>query len=173
VSSPGYLPEQLKVSTEMIQRIDPAHSFEALERRPAEFVVELYDEPRFAVELVVPNGYRGLIKAEVVVQDDVAAPPGQRCFSFEVSNANTALVKGPKILGRIYPSDYRARYADGTPLTGDMTLVKVGFRWLRGEGKEQYFVVGTQADYDLYRRTIPAEEPPVEQHASAHRRNAR
>jgi hypothetical protein len=172
-SSHGYLAEELNVSSAMIEHIDPAHPFEAVERRRAEFVVELYAEPRFTVELVVPNGYRGLIKAEVQVQNDVAAPPGQRCFAYEVSDANTVLVKGPKVIGRIYPSDYKARYTDGTPLSGDMTLMKVGFRWLRGEGKEQYFVIGTQADYDLYRRTISAEEAPGERHVSASRRKAR
>ena len=63
------------------------------------------------------------------------------------------------MLRRVYPSDYHARYADGTPLTGEMTLLKAGFRWLRGNGKEQYFFVGTQSEYDMERRFAPEEQP--------------
>jgi hypothetical protein len=102
--------------------------------------------------------YRGVIKAEVEMQDNVAAPPGQRCFRYEVVDG-LVRNKGPAVLRRIYPSDYRARYADGTPLTGEMTLLKTGFRWLRGNGKEQYFFVGTQPEYDMQRRFAPDDNP--------------
>ncbi len=162
----GYMPENLNVSTDLIQHIEPAHPFEAVQKRPADFVIEMYPLPKFAVELIVPRGYCGLIKAEIQLQADVAAPPGERCFRYPVNENNSVLVNGPTILSRVYPSDYHASYTDGTPLSDEMSLVKVGFRWLRGEGKEQYFVVGTKAEYDLYRRTIPSEAPAQEHHRS-------
>ena len=166
-SAPGYMSEQLNLSTETVSQVEPPHPFEKVEQRRAEFVVEMFAEPHFSVELVVPNGYRGLIKAEVQVQENAAAQPGQRCFRFDVTNASTVLVKGPKVMGRVYPSDYRACYADGTPVGTEMTLTKVGFRWLRGEGNEQYFVVGTKPEYDVYRRSVPDEKPITVRRASA------
>lgn len=159
-SAAGYLSEQASLSTESIEHMEPPHLFEETERRRPEVVVEMYAEPRFSVELVVPVGYRGVIKAEAEMQDDVAAPTGQRCFRYDVVDG-LVRVKGPGVLRRVYPSDYRACYTDGTPLTGEMTLLKVGFRWLRGEGKDQYFFVGTQSEYDIQRRFAP-DEPASE-----------
>jgi hypothetical protein len=154
-SAPGYLSEQMNLSTESIQHIEPAHPFEETgRRRPV--VVEMYHEPRFTVELVVPTGYRGVIKAEVDMQNEDAAPTGQRCFRYEVVDGFVK-IKGPGVLRRVYPADYRACYADGTPLSGEMTLLKVGFRWLRGNGNEQYFFVGTQPEYDMQRRFAPED----------------
>jgi hypothetical protein len=148
----GYLPGQKSISTESIQRLEPVHFFEEAQRRKPEFVVEMYSEPRFTVELIVPRSYRGRIKAEIEARDDIAVPPGQRCFRYEVVDGFVR-IKGPAlVLRRVYPSDYHARYDDGTPLTAEMSLQKVGFRWLRGQDKEQYFVVGTQSEYDMERR---------------------
>jgi hypothetical protein len=151
-SAADYLSDQINISTESIQRIEPVHFFEEAVRRKPEFVVEMYHEPRFTVELIVPPGYRGRIRAEIEPCDDSAVPPRQRCFRYEVVDGFVR-IKGPStVLRRVYPSDYRACYADGTPLTGEMTLQKVGFRWLRGQDREQYFVVGTQPEYDMQRR---------------------
>ncbi len=168
-SAPGYLTDQADVSSESIQHLQPPHFFkEKQQRKP--FVVEMYAEPRFSVELMVPAGYRGPIKAEIEPQEDVAVPPGQRCFRYEVVDGFVR-IKGPAfVLRRVYPSDYRASYSDGTPLTAEMmTLQKVGFRWLRGQDKEQYFVVGTQPEYDMQRR-YASDEETVEQRAARLRR---
>lgn len=148
----GYLSDQTDVSTDSIQHLEPPHFFEETQQRKPEYVVEMYKEPGFTIELLVPAGYRGSIKVEIMPQEDAAIPPGKRCFQFEVVDG-LARIKAPgTVLRRVYPSDYRARYADGTPLTGEMTLQKAGFRWLRGQDKEQYFVVGTQPEYDMQRR---------------------
>jgi hypothetical protein len=168
-SAAGYLPEQVNVSTESIQHVEPAHPFEETERRRPEVVVEMYIEPHFTIEMVVPTGYRGVIKAEVEMQDHIAPPPGQRFFRYEVVDGFVR-VKGPGLLRRIYPSDYRARYADGTPLTGEMTLLKTGFCWLRGNGKERYFFVGTQSEYDMQRRFAPDDSPPKNAAVAGRRR---
>lgn len=150
-SAKGYMTEQQTIATESIQKLEAPHLFEKVEQRKPEIVVEMFAEPRFSVELIVPVGYRGRIKAEVQYQDDLPIQPRQRCFSYEVVNG-LVRIKGPHALRRVYPSAYRARYADGTPLTEEMTLTKVGFRWLRGDGQEQYYVVGTQSEYDVERR---------------------
>jgi hypothetical protein len=153
-ASPGYAPDELHLCAADIEKIEPAHLFEATDRRPAALVVALYAEPRFTVELVVPRGYRGLVKADVEIGEDVPAVPGQRCYRYEVSWSGDVKVKGPAVLGRVPPATYRARFADGTLLDEEMDADKVGFRWLKGEGKEQTFVVGTQADYATFRRRL-------------------
>ncbi|HEY7328407.1 MAG TPA: hypothetical protein VH592_12235 [Gemmataceae bacterium] len=167
----GYLPDQVSLSTESIQHVEPVHLFEDSQRRKPEFVVEMYHEPHFTVELVVPRSYRGLIKAEIEEQDDTDVPPGQRCFRFQVVDGFVR-VKGPGIvLRRVYPSDYHARYDDDTPLSSEMSLQKVGFRWLRGKDKVQYFVVGTQPEYDMQRRYAPDDEPVTGQRTAVNTSN--
>jgi hypothetical protein len=162
----GYLPDQVSLSSESIQRLQPVHFLEETGRRKPEFVVEMYSEPRFTVELVVPRNYRGRIKAEIEARDDMDVPPGQRCFRFAVVDGFVR-IKGPAIvLQRVYPSDYHARYDDDTPLGSEMSLQKVGFRWLRGQDKVQYFVVGTQPEYDMQRRYAPDDEPVPERRAA-------
>src|SRR5262249_53367817 len=76
----GYLPEQKNLSAADVQALEPAHLFEAVERRPVSLVVELYAGPRPSVELVLPADYHGLVKVEVVIDDDAPCPPGHRCF---------------------------------------------------------------------------------------------
>jgi hypothetical protein len=154
----GYLPEKWSLSKEDVQRIPPAQPFEKIERRPAELVIDLYKEPRFTVELLVPVGYRGLIKVVRALRDDLPAPPGQRCFRYEV-NDGFVRIQGPGVLRRVHPSEYRARYADGTELSGETTLTKIGFRWLSGEGDRHLFFIGTQSEYDVQRRSLAVEKP--------------
>jgi hypothetical protein len=154
----GYLHDQVSISSESIQNVQPAHFFEEADKRKPEFVVEMYHEPRFTVELIVPRGYRGLIRAEIEVQEDMAVPARQRCFRYQVVDGFVR-IKGPAIvLRRVYPSEYHARFDDDSQLTAEMSLQKVGFRWLRGQDKEQFFVVGTQPEYDMQRRY--AGDPP-------------
>jgi hypothetical protein len=154
----GYLPEEQGVLVETIKEIKPAYLFESTDHRPVNFVLEAYAEPPFSVEFIVPTGYRGLVKAEVKIQEDAPLTPGQRCFSYPVSPDGVVQVKGSAILRRIPALEYRAKYADGAPLKDETDATKVGFRWLNCEGNEQYFVVGTQSEYDNFRRHfIPKE----------------
>lgn len=157
----NYAHEQKTLSSETIAQIATPLPFEETKQRRPEVVMEMYTEPRFSVELIVPTGYRGNIKAEVDLQDTIAVPKGQRCFRYDVVDGFVR-IKGPGVLRRVNPADYGARYADGTPLTGNTTLLKVGFRWLRGKGNQQYFFVGTQPEYDMERRYVPDDGPPNE-----------
>jgi hypothetical protein len=120
--------------------------------------VELYAAPDFSVELVLPPGYRGLVKAEIQIQDNLAPAKGQRCFRFPVSASGNVLVKGPSLLERVSARDFQARYGDGPLLGTTMDAEKVGFRWLKGAGRQHIFVVGTQVDYESLHRQIAPEE---------------
>jgi hypothetical protein len=157
-SATGYMPEEMNTGVETVGAIKSAGWFEHTERRPPEMVLELYSEPRFGVELVVPVGYRGLVKAELRVLDNAPCRPGQRCWRAEVPAFGAVQVQGPPVLRRIQPPDFKARFADGTPLGGHMDVLTVGFRWLKREGDVQCFVVGTQPEYDGYMRRLVQEE---------------
>jgi hypothetical protein len=120
----------------------------------------MYSEPHFQVELILPNGFRGLVKAVVRIEDDAAWVPGQRCFRFEVAPAGDVLVKGPPLLRRVFPPDYRARFANGTAVPQQAGPWEIGLRPLKHEGEVEYFVVGTQDDYErlsLLERPSPVE----------------
>jgi hypothetical protein len=75
-----------------------------------------------------------------------------------VPPSNAVLVKGPAALRRVSPSDYQARYASGALLGTKMDLITVGFRWLKRDGNENYFVVGTRNEYDQFRRRLVPNE---------------
>ncbi len=147
VTATGYLPEQKDVAVAVVQAIEPAHLFEAVEQRPVNFVLELYTGPLPTVELVVPTGYHGLVKADVQARDDVSCPPGQRLFSYEVPPSGVLTVTGPPLLRRVFAADFRARYADGTPLLRQVKDGAIGLWWLRTDGTTQCFVVGTRDEY--------------------------
>jgi hypothetical protein len=154
----GYQGETRDIASDDIRDIPPALPFQDADSRPVSFIVEMYAGPRYAVEFVVPPGYRGLIRAEIQIDDNAPATPGERCFRFEVPRDGALVVKGPPALRRVSPSDYRGRYAGGELLPGKMDLVTVGFRWLKRDGAINYFVVGTQNEYDQARRRLAPNE---------------
>jgi hypothetical protein len=151
----GYLAETLDVPAELANgQRQPADAG----RSPADVTVEVYAGPDFSVELVLPAGYRGLVKAEIQIQDNLALAKGQRCFRFPVSASGNVLVKGPSLLDRVSARDFQARYGDGPLLGTTMDAEKVGFRWLKGAGRQHIFVVGTQVDYERLHHQIAPEE---------------
>jgi hypothetical protein len=153
VKSKGYMSWTQDLSDDVIRKSKPRGWFEVADSRQPAFVVEMYAEPRFFIDLVVPTSYRGLIKATVQFKEDVPCAPGQRGFSFEVGLSGDVQVTAPSLLLRYTPL-YQARFADGTRLTDAMDMLKVGFRWLKREGNVEYFVVGTQYEYDQLRRDL-------------------
>ncbi|HTU91700.1 MAG TPA: hypothetical protein VMF69_16575 [Gemmataceae bacterium] len=154
----GYLPEKLDVFADVFKKNASAPSSQPIERRPADVIVDVYSEPNFSVELVLPAGYRGLVKAEVQIRDDLPLPAGQRCFRYPVSASGDVLVTGPSLLRRVPASEFRARYGNGPFLGTAMDAEKVGFRLLKSLGSQQYFVVGTQLDYEKVHRQVAPEE---------------
>jgi hypothetical protein len=154
----GYLPDVLNVTGEAVRKIEPAHLFEDTDRRPASYVLELYAGPHPTVELVLPVTFRGMVKAEVQIQEDAPLPPGQRCFSYRVGELGDVRVVGPPLLRRVYPPDFRARRTDGTVVNHEAGPGEVGLRPLKSEGNMQYFVVGTKAEYEDLLPVKPSRE---------------
>jgi hypothetical protein len=149
---PGYLPEDAALTAAFLRSIEPAHWWNATDQRP-NFAIDMYSQPQFTVELIVPNGYRGLITADMQI-DEQAASNGQRLFRYAVPASGNVTMQGPPALRRIFLTDVHARYADGTPLDAEMSWEKVGFRWLKRHGHGAIFVVGTQTEFDGYCRDL-------------------
>jgi hypothetical protein len=152
VSAPGYLNEQKNYPTAAVEAIKPAGFFESGERQSADFVVDLYTGPSPEVELVLPDGFRGMVKVGVKIDDSATCPPGQRKFSYTVPPSGTLEFTGPPMLRRVFSPDFNARYANGTPLSRKPQDDEIGFLCLRSEGGYDYFVVGTRAEYEELRR---------------------
>jgi hypothetical protein len=135
----------------------PRQTDQPVERTASGVVVELYHGPRPTVDLVVPTGYRGVVKATVLVKDGTGKP-GQRVFTESVPQSGVVQVAIPPIIGRGHTPDLRARYADGTPLPRDAKDYKVGCRWLKADEGEYVFVIGTTWECDAVRREMKKKE---------------
>ncbi len=130
VAAQGYQSEKQNVSSETVRAVKPLHWFESINDRPVQLVVELFADPEPIVELVLPAGYRGLIKAEIQVRPDAPFTPGQRSFPVEVPPSGTVVVIGPPILEHAFGPDFRFRYADGVPLSRRAENSPLGYWWL-------------------------------------------
>jgi hypothetical protein len=149
--APGYQSEKLRIPANDLPKPDQAKTKEP---GPTNFVLEVFAEPAFTVELMVPTGYRGLVKAQVVIQENEPSKPGQRCFRYPISSSGVVQITGPAILRRVAAEEYRARWMDGTLLPTRLDPEKVGFRWLKSEGQTQYFVIGTLNEYEELCRSL-------------------
>jgi hypothetical protein len=173
MTAKGYLFEQKILLDKDVAAIAPAHLFETVEKRPVSFVLEMVAGPSPTVELIVPAGYRGLVKAEVHVQDDLPCPAGQRCFSYVVPPSGEVQVTGPRLLRRVFAPDFQARYADGTVLDRQAKDSAVGVWCLKSEETRHVFLVGTQAEYEERRQFYQKEETRESRPASSGRGGGR
>ncbi len=119
---------------------------------PVEVALEVYRGPMPVIDLIVPNGYRGLVKVEIRIREDVAYEQGQRVFRYNVPPDGSVQADGPPILRNIRKPVYFARYPDDTQVPTDVKDNEVGFRWLRAEGRTEVFVIGTKAEWENFRR---------------------
>lgn len=137
----------------------PRQAGQPLLETPHGVILEMISGPRPVVELVVPNGFRGLIKTRVIVQNDLPYPPHQRLFSFTVPPGGVVEAVVPPIFIRGITPDIRARYADGTPLARDARDAELGCRWLKADPDSDYiFSIGTKWEADEIRRALRKSE---------------
>ena len=152
-SAGGYMLASTFIPADTVRAIPPSPRFSKDRDRPVAFTVELYAGPRPSVDLIVPAGYHGVVKAQVAIAHDVPCPPHQRKFRFPVAADGTVHVSGPTMLERVPPSEFQIRYADQTPVSAKGETTELGFWWLRHDGATEYFVVGDKGDYALARAT--------------------
>jgi hypothetical protein len=148
----GYLPEAKLMPAETVRALEPAHFFEAAERRPVTLTLEmLAEQPIPTIELVLPTGYRGLVEADLRVQGDAPGAPGQRSFTCTVPPSGTVQLSVPRLFQRFACPRFTARYADGAPLKDNAQGAEVGFWEVKAEGHRYTFLVGTQDEHARYR----------------------
>jgi hypothetical protein len=153
----GYLADWLNLPLESIQALPAARLFGKDEPRPAQFILELYAQPGPTVELVVPAGHRGLIKAEVLEREDVGCAPGQRCFSTLVPPSGIVQVTLPGWARRFGQPDFVVKYTDGTPLPFKPRPPEVGYWWVKRDGTTFVYVIGNEWEFDAHRREMARE----------------
>jgi hypothetical protein len=134
-------------------------SGQTVERTPTGVVLEMYAEPRPILELIVPTGYRGVVKASIRVQNDLKYEPRLRLFSFMVPANGVVAVVVPPVFVRGITPDIRTRYADGTPLPREAKAFEIGCRWLKADPDSEYvFAIGTQWEADSIKREMKKSE---------------
>jgi uncharacterized membrane protein YgcG len=154
----GFMPETKVLAIETVAAIKPAGWFEDVKERRPSLTIDLYAEPRPAVELVLPASYRGVVKVEVKADSQMPLPPGQRTFTYAVPPTGTIELTGPALLGRVAAIDYRARCADGPLLAREVNGPEVGFWGLNADGNHLTFLVGTRDDFEVKRREALAND---------------
>jgi hypothetical protein len=145
----GYLTETTYIPLRIVRTLEPPHLFDHEETRPVSFVVEMYPKPLPMIELILPPGYRGEVRADVVISPKVAWPAGQRKFGYPVSAQGTVEVAGPEFLRRVNASSFVLKFADGAPLSLAAETTDIGYWWLRHDGDSDFYFIGTRADYTL------------------------
>jgi hypothetical protein len=145
---PLYETKQLPSASRPTEIADP-------HRRQVE--IELYAGPRPTIELVIPNGFRGLIKAEFkVTATDGATSP--RLFRCTVGTDGVVQIASPLVLHCVLPQDFRAVGPDGTALPTGGPTTAIELRWVKTTDTIDYFVFGTEIDCNEARKTLtPAD----------------
>ena len=116
--------------------------------------VELFAGPRPTVELVIPSGFRGLIKAEFKIAPADGAAPSPRLFRCDVQADGTVEVVGPEVLHCVRPQDFHAVAADGTTLPSGGPTTSIELRWVKTTDAIDYFVYGTDIDCHNAQKTL-------------------
>jgi hypothetical protein len=157
----GYMEETRPLPLDTVGALKPAHLFEAVNLRPAVLTVELYPHPLPKIELILPAGYRGIVKVKVDIQEDAPCPPGQRIFSYPVPSSGVAEITGPAILRHAFAPSFTLRYENGEPLPMAPKPVvppnqpPIGFWWLKSEGGYEHFLIGTPEENANLAPTTP------------------
>jgi hypothetical protein len=150
-TAPGYLYEQKSLPADAVPPPKSFFSFGAPEPRAVPLVMELYAQPGPTIELVLPLGYRGVVRVQVEPRDDVPCPPGLRRFRFEVPASGEVQAIGPSLLRRT-PA-ITAAYANGVSLSPQVKDGEIGFLWVKSDGACEVYVVGTPIERDSLRRS--------------------
>jgi hypothetical protein len=154
VTAHGYLNEQKFLSIQEVQAIARPGWFEDVKKRPASLIVDMFAEPRPTVELIVPAGYHGLIKAKVQIQEQAPCAPAQRNFIYEVPPSGEILVTGPSLFRHLIPPDMRLQYSGNIPTSKQAKGTEFGYWYVKTEAPYHFFLIGTQREFDDYRRSF-------------------
>lgn len=164
IEAPGYLSKQTTLPRDIADALMEAKPFHPYKGPALAVSVDVFAGPRPTAELVLPTGYRGLVKAEIRVNPDQQWTAGQRAYSYaiapnsviQVGGAQKIVVQidGPPVFGQGVGPDIVAKYADGRQLPKEAKGEDIGFRWIRRDGNDVYFVVGNNTDLTMAGRML-------------------
>ncbi len=161
VCAPNYLPDA----------VDLMLAGKGAGAPPGGAIVEMFAGPRPTIQLLVPDNFRGDLKVEVKIQDDAQSHIRQREFLYKVpplTPLNVAgmpvvvHVVGPPVFERGLGPEFHGLYANGTPMPKEPKDSELVLRWVRSEGLDQYFVVGSKIDQESARRAAEKNIGPRE-----------
>jgi hypothetical protein len=150
-TAPGYLYEQKSLNADAVPAPKAFLPFGAPAPHVAPLVIELYALPGPTIELVLPLGYRGVVRVAVEPRDNVPCPPGLRRFRYEVPPSGEVQAIGPALLRRT--PEIVASYANGVSLSPQVRDGEIGFLWVNSDGACEVYVVGTPIERDSLRRS--------------------
>jgi hypothetical protein len=152
VSAAGYLPADVDLPGAKLDANDPN------EKVRSGTTVALFAGPRPTVDFVLPAGFRGLLKADLRMQD-APAQANQRVFSGIARSDGKVVIAGSPVLSSGLGPVYRARFSDNQSLTLEPKEHETGLRFLKSEGDTRYFVVGTLEDWKSFRKSMNTDPP--------------
>jgi uncharacterized membrane protein YgcG len=146
----GYISDSSVVGEPTVAAVATYPMFGAALPHKPDFTLDLYAGPKFAIEVVLPTGYRGVVRTSFEFRENFAIPKGQRLFSFDANPKGEVAGAGPAILKNVAASDYRAR-ENGLQTPADDPN-GLALRWLKSEDGKDVFYYGTKAEFDQYRK---------------------
>jgi hypothetical protein len=137
---------------------------------PVRLSVKLYRAPMPAVTLLVPSGFRGLIKTHFSPHPEGAANEAwRRDFVLRVVPEQVNTFAWPGVLRHLQMQDFRCRYDDRTDLSSTastepstVALRYLGHMNLKADSPVQLFCIGTSADADAWRIQMPRHTAEVD-----------
>jgi hypothetical protein len=145
VTSPGYIPQWSEATDQ------------------GETDCQLFRLPRPTVILIVPAGYRGILKLRFDLSTDRDAyPTGTRRFEFPLKPAAINQFAFSPVLRHVNRHDYQAVYDDGTPIPNSEGANEDQVEWHDVSEADaggiypsvELFYVGTKADRREWQRKL-------------------
>jgi hypothetical protein len=165
----GYLPEQHQGRDWVAKRITPRKRFEWKN----DFILEMYTAPEAEVDLIFPDGYRGIVLVRCAPTDRPPEVPGRRRFRYDVPASGIVEIREAGLMDRpSLPDRIHVQFRDGTTVptafghndpevdaaggrraANDVALRFIDMDW---EHRTWVCVLGTKDDADSAMRT-PSE----------------
>ncbi|QJW96283.1 hypothetical protein [Frigoriglobus tundricola] len=160
VNAAGYLPSHSPLPQDVTDALASAKRFHPYKGPPLSVTVEAFAGPRPKAELIIPSSYRGIVKAEIRGRADGPWQAGQRAFTYTLPPGSNGVIRldGPMVFDLPSGPEIVAKFSNGSPIPSDAKNTEVAFRWIRRNGNDVYFVVGTSVDAETARRQLGAND---------------
>jgi hypothetical protein len=132
----------------------------------SDFVLDVYKDPVARLDLVIPNGYRGVVLIRFAPVDSPPAQTGQRNFTYDVGLDGKVAIRESGLFERVsaYENIY-SHFRDGTEISTvtvkdrhgtsiPASSVALRFVTVVWENHTWVYVLGTKADADSVHKAL-------------------